>query len=115
MKRIFLFFAVLIFSNPAFAQLRLMTYNIRYDNKDDGINQWSNRKQNVIAIIKKYKPDILGVQEALVNQMAYIDSMLPDFDYAGVGRNDGKTKGEYSAVFYNKDKFTLLDKNTFWL
>ncbi len=115
MRKILLLFTVITFSYQSFAQLRVMTYNIRYDNKDDGINQWSNRKQNVIAIVKKYNPDIVGVQEALVNQMAYLDSMLPGFDHTGVGRDDGKTAGEYSAVFYNKEKFTLLDKNTFWL
>jgi endonuclease/exonuclease/phosphatase family metal-dependent hydrolase len=95
--------------------ITIMTYNIRYDNPGDGVNTWSNRKGKVTDLIKKYDPDILGVQEALNNQLGDIVSVLTDYDFIGVGRDDGKTKGEYSAILYKKNRFDVLQQNTFWL
>lgn len=92
-----------------------MTYNIRYDNPQDGVNAWPNRKTNVFDLIKKYDPDIIGVQEALHHQLEDITKALPAYTYLGVGRDDGKTAGEYSAIVYKKEKFTVNDQNTFWL
>lgn len=92
-----------------------MSYNIRLDTEADSVNQWQNRPGKVIAIIKKYNPDLFGVQEALYNQMLDLKNGLSDYSYAGVGRDDGKEKGEYSAIFYKKEKFELLTQNTFWL
>lgn len=97
------------------AQLKIMSYNIRYDNAGDSINQWSNRKEKMNILLKKYKPDIACFQEALNNQVNDLQNFLPDFNKSGVGRDDGRTKGEYSPVFYNKNKFKRLDANTFWL
>lgn len=95
--------------------LRLITWNIRLDTSADGVNQWSNRKQKVATLFQKHDPDIFGVQEALHSQMTDLESLLPAYDYYGVGRDDGKTAGEYSAIFYKKEKFTLLQSGTFWL
>lgn len=92
-----------------------MTYNIRYDNPNDGVNAWPNRKQKVFNLIKKHNPDIIGVQEALHHQLEDIIKNLPEYTYTGVGRDDGKEKGEYSAILYKKEEFDLKDKNTFWL
>jgi endonuclease/exonuclease/phosphatase family metal-dependent hydrolase len=93
----------------------IMTYNLRYDNTGDGINQWSNRKEKVFALIKKYDPEIIGIQEGLHNQLQDLKKGLPDYEYLGVGRDDGKQKGEYSAILYKKDRFKVNDSNTFWL
>lgn len=93
----------------------VMTYNIRYDNPGDGPNQWDKRKGKVIDLLKKYNPDIFGVQEALFHQLQDISEQLPDYEYFGVGRDDGKQKGEYSAVFIRKARFDVLEQNTFWL
>jgi len=95
--------------------LKVMTYNIRYDNPGDGVNQWNNRMENVFALLKKYDPDIVGVQEALYHQLEDIADNLEGYEYFGVGRDDGKQKGEFSAVFVRKDRFTVLNQNTFWL
>jgi endonuclease/exonuclease/phosphatase family metal-dependent hydrolase len=95
--------------------IKVMTYNIRYDNPGDGPNQWGNRKDKVADVIKKYKPDIFGVQEALYHQLQDLSERLTDYEYFGVGRDDGKQKGEFSAIFVRKDRFKVLDKNTFWL
>src|SRR6478752_2708445 len=97
-----LFFLLLIlFKTVAFAQsVKVMTYNIRLDHVSDGVNQWPNRKTKVFDLIKKYDPDIFGVQEALPNQMEDLAQNLPTYTYIGVGRDDGKNKGEFSALFY---------------
>jgi len=93
----------------------VMSYNIRMDTKADGVNQWANRIETVTRLINKYNPDLFGVQEALHNQMMDLQNNLPDYQFIGVGRDDGKEKGEYSAIFYKKDKFEVLKQNTFWL
>lgn len=97
-------------------ELKVMTFNIRYDNPDDGINQWSNR----LPVIKSYfsadnKPDIIGMQEVLHNQLIDLQNILQGYEYIGKGRDDGKTKGEYCPVFFQKEKFRLLDDGQFWL
>jgi endonuclease/exonuclease/phosphatase family metal-dependent hydrolase len=95
--------------------ISVMTYNIRLDTKSDGVNHWPLRTTKVYDLIKKYDPDIFGVQEALSNQMEDLLKNLPEYAFVGVGRDDGKTKGEYSAIFYKKGKFRIHKQNTFWL
>ncbi|XOV92813.1 MAG: endonuclease/exonuclease/phosphatase family protein [Bacteroidota bacterium] len=92
-----------------------MTYNIRYANPDDGINFWDNRKEELAAQISFYEPDILGIQEGLPEQVDYLDAQLKEYTYFGVGRDDGKRKGEFSAIYFKDEKFTALKKQTFWL
>jgi endonuclease/exonuclease/phosphatase family metal-dependent hydrolase len=92
-----------------------MTYNIRLDTKADGINEWGNRIEKVSQLIIENNPDLLGVQEALHNQMMDLKSNLEEYEFVGVGRDDGKEKGEYSAIFYKKDKFEVIEQKTFWL
>jgi endonuclease/exonuclease/phosphatase family metal-dependent hydrolase len=95
--------------------LRVMTYNIRYDNPQDGINAWPNRKQKVADLIRKYDPDLIGLQEAMHHQILDLLHALPEYAFVGVGRDDGKQKGEYSPILYKKSKFRILKQNTFWL
>jgi endonuclease/exonuclease/phosphatase family metal-dependent hydrolase len=95
--------------------LQFMTYNIRFDNPQDGVNEWSKRKQEVSDLIQRAQPDIIGVQEALLHQLDDLVKAMPEFTYVGVGRDDGKTKGEFSAILYRKNKFEALESNTFWL
>ena len=94
---------------------RFMTYNIKYDNRADTINNWDLRKEKLVALIKHYNPDFLGIQEALVHQVQYIDQELSGFSYVGVGRDDGQEKGEFSAIFYKKERYEVLESSTFWL
>src|SRR5690606_22799092 len=101
---------------PAFSQtIKVMTYNIRFDNPKDGINAWPSRKQKVVDLIRKYNPDMLGVQEALHHQLEELTQALDGYAYIGVGRDDGQQKGEYSAILYKTSRFKLLESNTFWL
>lgn len=95
--------------------LNVMTFNIRMDTKDDGANQWSNRKDLAADLIKFHGVDIFGAQEVLNHQLNDLLQRLPDYAYVGVGREDGKTKGEYAPIFYKKDRFTLEDCGNFWL
>ena len=92
-----------------------MTYNIRYDNPDDGDNWWEVRKAETVKLIKYYNPDFLGIQEGLHPQVKYIADHCDQYAYIGVGRDDGKTGGEFTALYYNKSRFTLIEDNTFWL
>ena len=96
-------------------KMSIMTYNIKLDYPKEGENSWTNRKPFFINQLKFYSPDIFGVQEALPNQMKDMDSLLVDYNFVGVGRDDGKDEGEYSALFYNHKKFKVLQSNTFWL
>lgn len=97
------------------AQNSIMSYNIRYNNPNDGENWWKNRKQEVAGMIKHYQPDILGVQEGLNDQVNYLDTVLVNYSFVGVGRDDGKKKGEYAAIFFNKTTIELLETKTYWL
>ncbi|MDQ1142071.1 endonuclease/exonuclease/phosphatase family protein [Pedobacter agri] len=119
MKASKIIFSLLLVSTIAIAQqkaspINIITYNIRLNVASDGINAWPNRKDNVKALVKFHDADILCVQEALPEQF---DALLENsnFDVVGVGREDGKRKGEFSAVYFDKDRFTKKDGGTFWL
>ena len=95
--------------------LEILSYNIRYDNPEDGKNQWKFRKETLMDYFLQNTPDVVGMQEVLHNQLNDLTSTLEDYAYVGVGREDGKTKGEYSPVFYRKSALNLLESDTFWL
>ena len=93
----------------------IMSYNIRYDNNWDLKNSWLIRKNKVIQIFDQYSPSIIGIQEGVLNQVQYIDSSLINHDYVGVGRDDGKDKGEFCAIYFDTTRYVLLKNSTFWL
>jgi endonuclease/exonuclease/phosphatase family metal-dependent hydrolase len=93
---------------------KVMSYNIRYDNPNDGENAWVNRKELLCSQLAFYEPDIFGIQEALPNQLNDISALLPNYAFVGIAR-DGNGKGESSNIFFKKDKFKVLEQNTFWL
>ncbi|MGD9562879.1 MAG: endonuclease/exonuclease/phosphatase family protein [Pyrinomonadaceae bacterium] len=97
------------------AHIRVMSFNIRYNEPRDGINAWPNRKQKVADVIRFHKADLVGVQEAQIGQLEDLEKLLPDFAWCGVGRTDGKRDGEFSAILYKKERFKLLECKTFWL
>lgn len=111
-----LFFGLLMASKLFFSQdLKVMTYNIRLSLESDKENSWNNRKDDALALMSYYHPDYFGVQEAVPQQMTDIKTTLTDYDYVGVGRDDGKNQGEYSAIFYDKNKLEVIRSGTFWL
>ena len=84
------------------ARVNVMSYNIRYDNPEDGMNNWQYRKDRAATAIRFYDVDILGTQEVLHNQLEDLKQRLPEYGVIGVGREDGKVKGEYSALYVQK-------------
>lgn len=96
-------------------KLNVMSYNIRYDNAGDGDNQWKYRKDFAADLVRFHDADIFGAQEVLHNQLVDLSDRLPEYAYIGVGREDGKTKGEYAPIFYKKDRFSLVKSGNFWL
>ncbi len=115
MKFVLYFVTLFAVAEGGAQPIDVMTYNIRYDNPGDGINSWANRKEEVYDLLRKYDPDVIGVQEALHHQLTAITENLPGYRFIGVGRDDGKERGEYSAVLLKRDRFQILDQNTFWL
>jgi endonuclease/exonuclease/phosphatase family metal-dependent hydrolase len=111
----FLLLSVLMPYQLSFAQTyQIATYNIRFDNPNDIGNLWKDRSPHLINQIKFHKMDIIGTQEGLHHQLEEMKSVL-EFPYIGIGRDKGDTTGEFSAVFYNPEKFTVLEHDTFWL
>ena len=104
-----------VVASDAGDRLRVMTYNIRMDNAGDGDNQWKFRKDLAAGMVKFHEVDIFGAQEVLHHQLTDLLDRLPGFAYVGVGREDGKTKGEYAPIFYRKDRFTVEKSGNFWL
>ena len=99
------------------ATLKVATYNIRNENqwdyeRGDG---WDTRSPYIFGMLRYEAPDIFGCQEVLVDQLHDILNALPEYDYVGVGRDDGAEAGEYEPVFWRRDRFDLLDKGWFWL
>ncbi|MFZ1529361.1 MAG: endonuclease/exonuclease/phosphatase family protein [Ferruginibacter sp.] len=96
-------------------QLNVMTFNIRLNTSSDSLNAWPYRKDLVASQVLFHDIKILGVQEALHDQMQDLQERLPTYKFCGGARDDGKTKGEYSAVFYDTTRFAVLATETFWL
>jgi len=93
----------------------VMTFNLRYGTANDGDNSWPNRDHLVMDIFQERNADIVGVQEALAFQLDEITARFSQYAVIGVGRTDGKTKGEYAAILYNSQRFFIDSSGTFWL
>lgn len=108
-----------LLSSFSFAQknkaIDAMSFNIRYDNPEDGKQNWQHRKENVVRMIHFYDLDIIGLQEVLVTQLNYLKDNLRHYKTVGVGREDGKEKGEFAPIFYRKTRFKMVQSGTFWL
>ena len=95
--------------------IKIISYNIRYNNPNDGKDIWENRRETITDFIEKEAPDFLGLQEVNFPQIQYLNSNLINYSFIGVGRDDGKTRGEFSPIYFNESKYNLLLSNTFWL
>jgi len=115
MKRSILFIVFIISLVSDAQELNVMTFNIRLNLKSDSLNAWPYRKDKAASQILFHTVHILGVQEALHEQMMDLGQSLSRYKYVGVGRDDGKTKGEYSAIFYDTTRLKLMGSSTFWL
>ena len=112
-----LFLALLLSCSLSAQQLYVGTYNIRYNNPNDEKegNAWAQRCPQLCDFINFEQPEIFGTQEVLVDQLHDLMKGLDGYGYIGVGRDDGKEKGEYAAIFYKKNQLSLLDSGNFWL
>ena len=116
MKRlIYLLAAVAVTACGSATSLSVMTFNMRYDNPEDGQNNWRFRRERIAGVIKAQEVDVLGTQELLSNQFNDLSGLLTGYQGVGVGRLDGAESGEYCAVCFRKDRCTRLDSGTFWL
>ena len=102
----------------AFAQrvatLNIATYNLRMNTASDGLNAWPHRKELVKSLVRYHDFDVFATQEGLPDQIVDLDGMQ-EYAHVGVGRDDGKHAGEHSAIFYKRERFTLLRNADFWL
>jgi endonuclease/exonuclease/phosphatase family metal-dependent hydrolase len=115
MKALTLIVFLLVCKLVVAQSIQVITYNIRLNTPDDGINAWPNRSKQVAALLDFHNPDIFGLQEALIGQIEDIQKELPKMKWVGVGRDDGKKAGEYSPIFYNSEKYKSLKQGWFWL
>ena len=104
-------------------EIDVMSFNIRYStpgrSEQASENNWTDsahpRRERVIRVIREHEPDVLGVQEAMHHQIEDLIAAFPQFDFYGVGRDDGKTSGEYAGIFYRKDRFERTGAGSLWL
>ncbi|MBQ7811394.1 MAG: endonuclease/exonuclease/phosphatase family protein [Bacteroidales bacterium] len=123
MKRILFFIMAAVTAIPGFAQeqekgadLKVMTYNIRMATLKDGPNAWIYRREASIEMIKDQKPDVFAMQEVMFRQKKYFDVMCyEDYQGVGVGRENGKKKGEHTTIHWNKKTLNMLGWGTLWL
>ena len=106
---------LLISCNKQPLNVNVMSFNIRLDHAGDSLNNWQYRKDVAAQMIRDNNIDILGTQEVLLNQLNDLKERLPEYTAIGVGRDDGKEAGEFSAIFYKKDKFKEVKSGNFWL
>jgi len=113
-KYISIILGVLFYLISFSQEVSLMTYNIRLDVASDGENAWPNRKEKLVSQLQFYAPDIFGIQEGMPHQVKYIEEQLSNYNFIGFGR-DGENKGEYSALYFNIEKYQIEQQGTFWL
>ncbi|WP_297335357.1 endonuclease/exonuclease/phosphatase family protein [Algoriphagus sp.] len=109
-------FSIILSFETSYAQQshRIATFNIRFDNPGDEGNLWKDRAPHVSSLIQFHQVGLLGTQEGLQHQIQELSTAL-DFEYLGVGRDNGAEKGEFTAIIFDPKKYNLLDQGTFWL
>ena len=117
---LFIVLAAIVFCNCQSYQptsLTVASYNLRNANGSDSArgDGWGQRYPVIAQIVQYHDFDIFGTQECFLHQLKDMKEALPGYDYIGVGRDDGKDKGEHSAIFYRTDKFDIVEKGDFWL
>jgi endonuclease/exonuclease/phosphatase family metal-dependent hydrolase len=104
------------FSNPmpnTGLNLNVMSFNVRRGNAKDGKNHWTFRRNRVCELLNQYRPDVLGLQEAMDFQISEISATLPGYEKIGIG-NLGGSKGLHTAIFYDAVRFFPSTEGTFW-
>ncbi|KKI92018.1 hypothetical protein WQ54_11925 [Bacillus sp. SA1-12] len=108
-------FAATAAEEPSNVDVKVMTYNLRYQNTSDpSPHTWSERLPAIKKLVRMERPDIIGTQEVLFQQLQDLEENLPDYEWIGLGR-EGGNKGEYSAIFFNENRYQPLEYDHFWL
>ena len=123
MKRILLFALAALVAFPQISDarkkdsegLKVMSYNVRQGTAKDGTNSWKYRCPATILMLEEFQPDVFGVQEAFNFQIKFIEENFTDYDSFGVGRDNGKSEGEFMSIFWNKKTVKMIKGGTFWL
>ncbi len=107
---------LLLLAAPLSAQapVRALSFNIRYGTANDGDHAWPNRREHVVALVRDHAPHLIGFQEALRFQLDELGQRLHGYQEIGVGREDGKTAGEYAAIWVDTLRFRVVTSGTFW-
>jgi endonuclease/exonuclease/phosphatase family metal-dependent hydrolase len=122
-RRAFLALVIVSFGASAGAQsdqaaprepLTVMSFNIRYGTAKDGDDSWPARRTMLFDVLREQDADLIGLQEALDDQITEIVAAVPGYAVIGVGRDDGSRTGEFSAILFKKDRFRVADAGTFW-
>jgi endonuclease/exonuclease/phosphatase family metal-dependent hydrolase len=108
-------FPILAQQSSSNSTLTAMSFNVRYINQKDGVNNWANRKEKVAEVITSNNVDIAGLQEPWKDQIRDLKKLLPEYAWFGWSRDNGKSKGEFVPIFYKKDKIAVIEKGIFWL
>lgn len=112
---LFLFLFIFCSAEQPVQEIKVMSFNVRFDNPADGINAWEHRVPLVEKYMSEEMPDIMGVQESLHHQNEDLLRIMSGYAYIGTGRDDGQRSGEFSPVFYRTQTFTLIEHGQFWL
>ena len=119
MKKALILLCMALLSLPVHAaetpQLKLISFNLRNSGGEDGSNRWEHRRHATERMIREEAPDLFGVQEALADQLQYLDESCPQYARVGVGRDDGDKAGETMAIYCRHDRFELVNSGTLWL
>jgi endonuclease/exonuclease/phosphatase family metal-dependent hydrolase len=97
------------------SEITVMSYNVRYDNPNDGEYVWGNRRDEVASVVRFHRPDLVGLQEASHGQLRDLRDRLPRFEWLKAGREDADNAGEHPAIGYDKSRFNLEGERSFWL
>jgi len=100
---------------PAASDVRVMSFNIRFGTANDGVNHWRLRQDFLVETIRAFDPDLLGTQETLADQRDFLGEKLSEYDFVGVGRDDGREAGEMMAIYWKRERFEKIEAGHFWL
>ena len=110
--------AILAASSLTHAQrqpIAVMSFNIRFGTAKDGENEWTRRRAQLFDLVREQNADVIGLQEALDFQIDEIVAAVPEYATIGVGRDDGRSRGEFAAILFRKERFRVAEAGTFWL
>jgi endonuclease/exonuclease/phosphatase family metal-dependent hydrolase len=102
-------------SRQAGTQTTVMSYNIRYGTANDGDDRWERRRPLLLDVIRTADADLIGVQEALASQIDEVLDAIPVYAVVGIGRDDGRRRGEYAGILFRASRFRVAESGTFWL